>query len=97
VPPLAPTIRSVWLIVCEKLSRMPTRTFSTPTRSVTLNAIEATVSTVVRRRLRSDFAARIRGQHHQRLMFPVGPVGDPVQLRKRQSRGRREGGGSGRG
>src|SRR5690554_4927805 len=37
---------------------MPTRTFSIPTRSATLRAMESTVSIVVRRRLRSDLEAR---------------------------------------
>ena len=58
VPPLAPTIRSVWLIVLEKLSRIPTRTFSTPISSATLSAIEPTVSEVLKARLRSDLSAR---------------------------------------
>ena len=58
VPPLVPTIRSVWLMVLEKLSRMPTRTFSTPIRRATLRAMEPTVSEVLNARLRSDLSAR---------------------------------------
>ena len=58
VPPFVPTIRSVWLIVLEKLSRMPTRTFSTPIRRAKLRAMEPTVSDVLKARLRSDLRAR---------------------------------------
>ena len=60
VPPLVPTIRSVWLMVLEKLSRMPTRTFSTPTRRATLSAMEPTVREVLKARLRRDLSARSR-------------------------------------
>ena len=45
-------------MVFEKLSRMPTRTFSTPIRSATLSAMDPTVSEVLKARLRSDLSAR---------------------------------------
>jgi hypothetical protein len=53
-PLRGPTIRSVWLMEFEKLSRAPTRTCSTPTSSVTLNAMESTVSAVVSFLFRSE-------------------------------------------
>jgi hypothetical protein len=55
VPPREPTMRSVRLIVLEKLSRMPERTFSMPISSATLSAMDATVSDVASSRFASDF------------------------------------------
>ena len=45
-------------MVPAKLSRTPARTCSIPTSNVTLSAMDATVSDVVRTRLRSERSAR---------------------------------------
>ena len=46
-------MRSVRLIVLEKLSRMPDRTISMPIRSATLSAMDAMVSDVASNRMRA--------------------------------------------
>ena len=62
-PLRAPTIRSVPEIVSAKLWRAPVRTFSTPSSSITENAIASTVSEAVSARLRKRLQGEAGNDH----------------------------------